>query len=493
MSNVESSQPDRHSGQTERDTSLQKCQKRKALAVMATLTGLGIGVGFLAQSCRRPELEVPTVDDWGRYDSALISMIKQHVSAACEAPNDARVRATLGLVYEANKIWSPACECYKQATFLDPSEPMWPHHAAITWLETGDVEGATNWLQSYAARFGSFAPLQHRLGIVLLNAGKIAEAEAAFRKVIALVPSTPAGFVGVGEAAMENGDHVEAMRSLEHALKMDPTDKTARYLLGRAYRAMGRMEDALRELTLGKGGTRRHLNDPWSNQLTKYNLSIGSRQLRAVTLVKAGKPAEAAEVLENILASDPDNLEALVNLGNAYQYMGRLDEALFTLERAQQLDPNRFETYINLAACYRRMKRPSDALTYADKAVALAPEVAQSYHARGLTLMQLGSNQQALVSLTKAADRDPNSPRILQDLANTFARLRRYDEALEKYETLASMLPTRWEPLLGIAQMNLQLGRLDAASTAVGTALELEPSQPRLLALAARIMEMQNP
>jgi len=41
--------------------------------------------------------------------------------------------------------------------------------------------------------------------------------------------------------------------------------------------------------------------------------------------------------------------------------------------------------------------------------------------------------------------------------------------------------------------MNLQLGRLDAASTAVGTALELEPGQPRLLALAARIMEMQNP
>jgi Flp pilus assembly protein TadD len=103
--------------------------------------------------------------------------------------------------------------------------------------------------------------------------------------------------------------------------------------------------------------------------------------------------------------------------------------------------------------------------------------------------MQLGSNEQALESLIKATSLDVQNARIRQDLANAYVRLGQHLEALEQFQVLARMLPTRWEPQLGLARMNLRLGRMDDAIAAVTAGLEMAPREPQLLALAKRIME----
>ena len=57
---------------------------------------------------------------------------------------------------------------------------------------------------------------------------------------------------------------------------------------------------------------------------------------------------------------------------------------------------------------------------------------------------------------------------------------------------LAKLLPTRWEPQLGLARMNLRLGRMDEAIAAVTAGLDLAPREPQLHAIAKRIMEMHG-
>jgi tetratricopeptide (TPR) repeat protein len=445
--------------------------------------------GYLTWRQVRPPPSVTTVDDLDRYDSELVTMIERHVAAARQAPRDARARATLGLVYEANNLWSAARSCYRNATLLDSQEPMWPHHAAIAWLKMGDPDGARSWLQRYTKLFPSFAPMLYRYGVMLLDAGEIEPAQVIFQRVIALAPDSPSGYVALGDATLQADDPTAASHILKRALELDANDKMARYLLGRAYRALGKMEEAQRELTLGRGGTRRFISDSWSAYVPEFDVSVGGKQNRAASLLEQGKAAAAEEILKQILSADPENADALTNLGTVYLHLDRLEEARGVLERAAQLDTDRFEIYINLAACLRRMEQPTAALGHADRAVSLAPDVAQTNHARGLALMQLGSNEQALESLIKATSLDVQNARIRQDLANAYVRLGQHLEALEQFQVLARMLPTRWEPQLGLARMNLRLGRMDDAIAAVTAGLEMAPREPQLLALAKRIME----
>jgi tetratricopeptide (TPR) repeat protein len=158
----------------------------------------------------------------------------------------------------------------------------------------------------------------------------------------------------------------------------------------------------------------------------------------------------AAEFLEPLRESEPDNVDALVNLGIAYLRMGRLEEARETLLRAEQLDDKRAETYVNLALCYERLRRPTLALGYAERAEELAPKSADVHYARGVALMRLHEDEEAFQALTTAASFDEaDDPRIQQHLANVCVRLRLYPEALVYYQRLAQMAPTQWQWQLG--------------------------------------------
>ena len=71
---------------------------------------------------------------------------------------------------------------------------------------------------------------------------------------------------------------------------------------------------------------------------------------RAVRLLSAGKPAEAAALLESELSRAPSSAAIATDLGIAYQRLGRRDDAEQLFRRAVQLDPARWYAYANLAA-----------------------------------------------------------------------------------------------------------------------------------------------
>ena len=463
------------------------------VGLILSLAAIGIGVsGYLIWPMFSAGLPVTTPNNLEPLSEELRTLIEQHVEATRRYPKDARQRATLGLVYEANEFWPEALSCYINATALQRDEPMWPHHAAIVWLETGDMAGATSWLQEHAARFARFAPMQHRLGLVLLDANELEEAQAAFERVIESAPQIASGYVGYGDAKIRSGDPKSAVEALEKAVGLDPTNKNARYLLGRAYRSLGRLKDAEREMTLGMGSGRKYLLDSWSKELSNYTTGLASLRESAVDLIKAGRPAEAAKILIRIVSDHPTDVDAAINLGIAYLNMGRLEEAEAVLLEAEQLDENRFEVYINLAACCRRLQRPTDALRYVNRAIELSPTAAQAHLTRGMIFLQIRNNESALTALKTAQSFDAGNPKIVQELANACVRLDRLPEALAYYQTLARLLPNRWEPYLGIAKTYYGLDMLEESASAVTEGLGLAPNEPRLMAMARHLRESQN-
>lgn len=435
---------------------------------------------------------IPTVDLAALDNAELSGLIERHVTAVRSNSTNAEAWAALGSVYEANQLWEPALACYRRAAELDLAEPIWAHRALVAWLNTGDMDGAHAWLREEASRFPSFVPLQHRYGIMLLESGELAEAKRVLHRVTGLAPNSPAGYAGVGEAALAVGDYQEAVTNLKHALQLAPEDKMARYLLGRAYRGLGRLDEAERALAEGRGGTRRYFDDAWSAKLAEYAIGVRQLQTRADRMFREGRLVEAAELLRQVLAAEPDNVEAAINLGTIYVESGQLEEARQMLEHAATDNPDRFEIHVNLAACLQRMDRPAEALVHAERATALAPEVSATNLARGEALMRLDRHGDAREALLRAVRLDPDNATAVQHLANVHVRLGQYSEALGQYEALSKLMPDRWEPYLGIARMHVQLGNMQPAILAVDAGLKLAPDEPELLALAQRIMDAYN-
>ncbi|MDP2167114.1 MAG: DUF4388 domain-containing protein [Thermodesulfovibrionales bacterium] len=95
----------------------------------------------------------------------------------------------------------------------------------------------------------------------------------------------------------------------------------------------------------------------------------------AVGLIKAGKPEEAAELLEEAAMIDPGNAEYWNFLALALSKLpGRLDDAEKAMLEAVLLEPASSEYYSNLGILYLKAKKTAEAKNQFHKALALDPD-----------------------------------------------------------------------------------------------------------------------
>ncbi len=87
------------------------------------------------------------------------------------------------------------------------------------------------------------------------------------------------------------------------------------------------------------------------------------------------------EEYQTILAEDPNNLAAVIALGNAYFDSGQWQEAIHMYERALVINPRSADVRTDMGTAYRNMGRPDRALAEYRRALALEPgHVAARYN-----------------------------------------------------------------------------------------------------------------
>ena len=77
--------------------------------------------------------------------------------------------------------------------------------------------------------------------------------------------------------------------------------------------------------------------------------------------------------LERMLAVKPDNLEALIQLGNDYFDAGRHQEAIATYEKALKIDPRNPNVIVDMGISYRKMGKPEESIKAFKKALEIDP------------------------------------------------------------------------------------------------------------------------
>jgi cytochrome c-type biogenesis protein CcmH/NrfG len=169
-----------------------------------------------------------------------------------------------------------------------------------------------------------------------------------------------------------------------------------------------------------------------------YLLGVSQNEVRslpvaATSQAAAAAPAPTAVVTEqelqgwrNILASDPKNVRANVELGNRLYDAARYTEAIPYYQQAYTADPKNVNVSTDLATAFYYAGRPDDALAQFDRSLKIDPR-------HGQTLFNLGI-------VTRDGRHDPKG--AIEIWERLLASVPDYPEA-GKVRTMIAELKTR--------------------------------------------------
>jgi tetratricopeptide (TPR) repeat protein len=281
---------------------------------------------------------LPLADDTGRPDLAWVATGMPEMLASSLAENpELRVLDSQQVFHTLADLKLPRgslpeAEARRLAGLLDADRLVGGRVRAAGGrlridlsLATPDAGGqAPVALYAEAAEGEAFRLVEQLAGILLRQLAvrsAVAAEPVASRSPVALAENAQ------GTASLARGDTLAAVPFLERAVAADPRYTAAWVKLAQARAALGREEPAKEAArraveTLGPGESR------------------AAAEARAVEARLLGRPDRAQEILSRLLTRFPDDVEARIELAEAYGEQGNLEPAIATLEAAVRLAPH---------------------------------------------------------------------------------------------------------------------------------------------------------
>ncbi len=179
-------------------------------------------------------------------------------------------------------------------------------------------------------------------GIGLFLQGDLKGAASAFQKVTEADPTNPDGWVNIGRAAVQEGDMERARAVLEKALSLSPKLARANYFYARVLRADGNYAGAADRLRI---------------VLAQYPRDrVALNDLGRILFLQR-KYNDAIQVLNSVMAIDPEDLQAHYNLMLCYGGLG--DEKQAKEHEARYLRFKADESAQTITGPYRQL-HPED-------------------------------------------------------------------------------------------------------------------------------------
>jgi tetratricopeptide (TPR) repeat protein len=243
-----------------------------------------------------------------------------------------------------------------------------------------------------------------RLGDVLSDASRPAEAIEVYNKVITAAPRDPAtaaAYDGVAAALQERGQIDAAVAASKKAVELRHNPDVA-YALGNTLERMGRLSDAIEAFRLAAA--------------YRPNFAEAHARLGGLWLA-TGKLDEAISHYRTATDVMPDLAEAHCNLANALRQRGDETGALASVKRAIELKPEMPEAHNVLGCIWQDRRRPADALAEFVKAAQVRPDYGEALNNAGSVLEQLGRWAEAARFYQNAISSRPEEPRFHHNLA----------------------------------------------------------------------------
>jgi tetratricopeptide (TPR) repeat protein len=331
-------------------------------------------------------------------------------------------------------------------------------------------------------------------GLHYQQSGRLAEAEALYRRVLTQQPDHADALHLLGLVAHQSGQHGAAVELIGRAIKRHAQNPIYFSNLGIALKYLGRLEEAVaayREaIRLQPGYAEAFYNcanalkemKRLDEALASYDTALALRpdyaaalQNRGLVLQELQRPDEALASLDKALALKPDYAEACFNRGLVLQQMERFDEALTSYDQVVSLRPGDPTGFNNRGRVLLRLARLDEALASFDRALALKPDHLDAIRGRGVVLLKLKRPQEALASCDQALAVDPDDVDTLNCRGIALQDLKRFEESLASYDRALALKPAFAEAIYNKGVVLQELKRLDEALAHFDRARTLRP------------------
>lgn len=311
---------------------------------------------------------------------------------------------------------------------------------------------------------------RHMFGVLRLQEGRSAEALALFDAALAAKTASPELLAHRALALQMLGRMDEALADYDRALALRPDFPSALNNRANILRARGALADSLAGYVAAAHGAP-GFADAWYNQ--------------GVVLLELERVEEAIAALGQAGRLRPDHAATFFALSQAFQRQKRHGEALRATEKSLALAPQFAPAWRGRAGALLALRRHDEALASFEKALALDPGNAEIWNERGAALHHLKLFEKALASFDKALALNPALGAALANRGLTLIHLKFAERALADFDAALALLPDAAETWYNRGTALLRLNRYAAALDSYEKALALDPAHPYALGAAA--------
>ena len=201
----------------------------------------------------------------------------------------------------------------------------------------------------------------------------------------------------------------------------------------------------------------------------------------AVAAHQAGRTSDAERLYREILAADPQHVDALQLLGLLALQTKRPDLAVSLLKQAISLRDDQPAFHNNLGAAHTALGQHQDAESAYSQAVRLKPDYVDAHFNRATALRALNRLPDAAAAFRTVLNLKSDHADALNGLASVLKAQRRPDEALAHLRRAVEIRPTFATAWTNLANLLLESGRTDEAIEAYRRALAARPQYPEAL------------
>ena len=289
-----------------------------------------------------------------------------------------------------------------------------------------------------------------RAGLAHHNAGRMAEAEEAYRRVLDRWPGHPDALHLLGVLAFQLGRLPVAADLMRQGLRASPGNAAIPSNLAAVLRQSGRLEEA------AAAGRRALMLDPGSADALNNLANI---------LGDLNRHDGAATALRRLLALKPQLTEPRLQLGRSLLLAGRAEDAVEAFLTLLGMMPLSTPAYTNLGVALRRLGRVDEAEAAYRSALGIAPGDPGALNNLGILLQDGGRFEEAAGCFRQSLAGEPASASTWLNLALAARDEMRVDELV----TLARR-SIRIDPSLAEAHTALSFGLLMKGEMAEGFA-----------------------
>ena len=339
-----------------------------------------------------------------------------------------------------------------------------------------DMDGAFTQIEEAAALDPKNSAVYGSLATLELTRGNRDKAEAAFLNAVRVSPDSPLVHVALGNFYWSTGDVARAEKHLLEAVSLDPKDGMPRRALALLYLTSRKHAQAETHL----------------QELARQSTDVRSTLLLADYYALLGKPDRAKQTIEDLERARGQSVATRLRLARIAYDTGNTARGHEILQAVLAQEPNQYDALLMHGRWLLAEGQASDALMRGRAAVAVQPKSASAHYLVGTALAAEGRNDQAYNEFTQVLKLNPRATPARVEMARLYLEDGATDEALAVAEEALRVDPANPTAKLALARTLLMKRDLKKAEPMVRSLVATYPKVAAAQALLGAFHLVKN-